>query len=230
MADTALKTIDHWSKVDLLIPESMAKYLSDQVSPGTWDLLPGLRYWNMIGEQRDYSSLKNQVGHQQRAFDLYWTIKCGIDVGRVILGLGSAGVMCPGMLTTDKFNGYSPDYNTDYAYSHMAVDADLSLPFHDDVFGGVVTNHVFEHLLNQELCFREMLRVTRPGGKVALIMPDMAHHPRNTIDPSHTYEFSADEFLEWLEDHRPDFPPFEILEHNTLDNKFSFNTVVERKA
>ena len=75
------------------------------------------------------------------------------------------------------------------------VEADASaMPFADDEFDVVVSRFAFHHLADQSAVLREMARVARPGGLVAVI--DMANggarHDELEIlrDPSHTHAFT----------------------------------------
>jgi len=187
--------------------------------------VPGFRYWE-LGEQRKMNKPNNLCGGQQRAFDFYWCILKGVQRGKLFLGLGSGGVDGPSSFGTDKFCGVQshPDLGVN-GYAHMVVDADQPLPFFDCKFAGVMAQHIFEHLHNSEQALREMVRVVEMGGYVCIVMPDMAFMQRCRTDPTHVHEFSSDGFLEFVEQLQL---PCEIIEHNTFDNAFSFNTVLKR--
>ena len=47
-----------------------------------------------------------------------------------------------------------------------------SLPFADGVFDGVLLNEVLEHVRNDRDTLSEALRVTRPGGRVVIFVPN----------------------------------------------------------
>jgi SAM-dependent methyltransferase len=47
-----------------------------------------------------------------------------------------------------------------------------SLPFADGIFDGVLLNEVVEHVINDRDTLRESLRVTRPGGRVVIFVPN----------------------------------------------------------
>jgi len=57
---------------------------------------------------------------------------------------------------------------------HLAIDLNRPLPFDDNSFAGIFSEHVFEHFdLDQgESILRECLRVLKPGGSLRLIVPD----------------------------------------------------------
>jgi len=56
------------------------------------------------------------------------------------------------------------------------VDSDIEpLPFPDDHFDAVVSNSMVEHRFNHEHVLDELVRVLRPGGKLLLCLPNLAH-------------------------------------------------------
>ncbi len=150
------------------------------------------------------------------------------------LGVGSGAVGAPGELTTDKFNEKESPHPERYPggneSSMLRLDADIiPWPFFDNQFGAVIMNHSFEHFNDQEAALNEALRVTHSPGYVCILMPDMTFHVRDKIDPTHTTEWAADTFLDWLEK-KTWKHVFDVVEHNTLDNSFSFNTTLRKKG
>jgi len=131
---------------------------------------------------------ENICGYVQRAWEFYHAIKYGVQVGGIVLGLGTGGVGAPSMLTTDKFCGESPHpirYQNPNGNSHMRLDADTEpWPFFEEKFNAVLSNHFFEHASNQEAVLRESLRVVKHGGIVAILQPDMTFSQRGSIDPA----------------------------------------------
>lgn len=49
------------------------------------------------------------------------------------------------------------------------------LPFADGVFDFILSNEVLEHVRDDRACVREMVRVTRPGGRIAIFCPNRWH-------------------------------------------------------
>jgi SAM-dependent methyltransferase len=47
----------------------------------------------------------------------------------------------------------------------------LDLPFPDDTFDRVITSEVLEHIWDDERALTEMIRVLRPGGRIAVTVP-----------------------------------------------------------
>jgi len=225
--DKSLLVVDNADHAALRYDDLELLLLTKNCSAEVISSVPGFRYWE-LGEERKMSLSENITGYQQRAFDFYWSIRFGTQIGKIFLGVGTSTVIAPSTLGTDKYCGISPDTRRypNQGFPHMRVDADEPLPFFDSMFAGVTANHVFEHLRNQESALREFMRVTMTGGYVCLVMPDATHNGRGLIDPTHTREFSSDEFYEWLG--TINLPKYEVVEHNTFDNNFSFNTVLRK--
>ena len=67
----------------------------------------------------------------------------------------------------------------------LKVASIYALPFPDATFDAVRAERVFQHLEQPEAGLREMLRVTRPGGRVMAIDPDHGQHGLALDDPDH---------------------------------------------
>lgn len=232
MQDSNCVVIDNADKAPLECPDWLLVRLGAKWSHDVIQHVPGFEYWAVAPEFRDMRNPQNKVGYQQRAFDFYWATRmCALN-GRIGLGIGTTEVCGICTLGTDKFCGESPDptrYGPTYGYPHLRVDADAELPFFDRKFAAVFCNHAIEHLTNPWFSISEMLRVCDSGGVVCIITPDMTFMRRGSIDPTHTYEFSADQFYDEWQRERAALPPHEIVEFNTFDNHFSFNVVMRRQ-
>ena len=73
----------------------------------------------------------------------------------------------------------------------LEVASVYNLPFADGVFDAVRAERVFQHLDNPEAGLREMLRVTRPGGRVMVIDPDHGQAGIALDDPAHRRVYEA---------------------------------------
>ena len=65
------------------------------------------------------------------------------------------------------------------------------LPFADGEFDAVRAERVFQHLDNPEAALREMLRVTKPGGRVLTSDPDHGQGGLALDDPAHRRVYEA---------------------------------------
>jgi len=65
------------------------------------------------------------------------------------------------------------------------------LPFADGAFDAVRAERVFQHLDNPEAALREMLRVTKSGGRVMLSDPDHGQAGLALDDPAHRRVYEA---------------------------------------
>jgi ubiquinone/menaquinone biosynthesis C-methylase UbiE len=66
----------------------------------------------------------------------------------------------------------------------LQVASIYALPFSDATFDAVRAERVFQHLDDPEAGLREMIRVTRPGGRVMAIDPDHGQHGLALDDPA----------------------------------------------
>jgi len=83
----------------------------------------------------------------------------------------------------------------------LAQSVGESLPFADQTFEVVFSHEVLEHVRDDRKCFREMVRVTRPGGKIVLFVPNRLY-PFEThgIYWRGTYRFGNIALVNWLPD------------------------------
>lgn len=64
----------------------------------------------------------------------------------------------------------------------------MSLTFADESFDFFICSHVLEHVENDDVAIRELLRVTRVGGRGLLMAPIIVGLPHTLEDPSATSE------------------------------------------
>lgn len=188
----------------------------------------------------DYAKPDNQVGHQQRCWLNAWAIKAFAESGGIPgLECGSAGVPTFGCLNTDVLTHGSQGEKLNI---QQQLNASEPLPYADNAFSSIVSSHLIEHLpcnrhyVSQRARYRqpcpgteiisilqEWVRVIRPGGYLACILPD-DKYPREAgssslfHDPTHQHAWTADEFLYSI---ILQLENVEIVEYNTLNNKFS---------
>jgi ubiquinone/menaquinone biosynthesis C-methylase UbiE len=66
--------------------------------------------------------------------------------------------------------------------THRAANA-AALPFVDDAFDACRSERLFQHLLHPEAVLAEMVRVTKPGGRVVVVDTDWGTSQTNTPHP-----------------------------------------------
>lgn len=67
------------------------------------------------------------------------------------------------------------------------------LPFKDNIFDLTVSNHLVEHIDEPFLLLKEMVRVTKPNGKIRVTTPHRLSHNRKWI--MHKYSFNLTWFI-----------------------------------
>jgi SAM-dependent methyltransferase len=187
-----------------------------------WDYLkqfvPDLDYHKVYSDMR---SPTNFAGHIQRAYTIYWAIKEHERTGGIGLETGAGQVISPFTIATDMYSGPShPVYGGGY-WPHVRCTGEM-LPFKNEVFDFIISNHSLEHMKDTERTMREWLRVLKRGGKMAIVMPDKRFGPFG--DPSHVSECSPQEFANILQR----IENIRILEIDSMRNNFSFDTLLEK--
>lgn len=76
-----------------------------------------------------------------------------------------------------------------------------TLPFVDDAFDVTFSHEVLEHVQNDRLCAREMVRVTRPGGHIVIFVPNRLYFfETHGIYWRGKYHFGNKPLVNWLPD------------------------------
>ncbi|HXB28151.1 MAG TPA: hypothetical protein VNV25_25700 [Gemmatimonadaceae bacterium] len=201
---------------------------------------PDFDYKRPAGDRNvlcDMRNPGNMVGHQQRAFSCFWALRtCGpTDLG---LDLGSPRGLTPYCVHVDIFGDgrVHPFYGGGEYRSDVVWDAaDVSKVFPDKTFPFVGSNHSLEHMaapgdggIVEVLC--GWLRLLRPGGILAMIVPDNAHFDVMASDKDHRHAWSHDDFRPRVLDHVLARGGVDLIEYDTLDNHFSFDVVLRKTS
>lgn len=184
-------------------------------------------FWKFLTDDRSrlsYSHPQNFVGYQQRCWQVFWSIYA-CHQGGIGLDLGSAGLRHPWLLSTDcpsKIYQDKYDRGSGIRYD-LRVDAFKELPFGDNVFSLVISNHVIEHCPYRDAAFviQEWLRVVKPGGYLAVITPHNDYVPVLKIDPDHKSAWTPKLWQENVMSAIDD--KIDLVEFDTFKNDFSFN-------
>lgn len=89
---------------------------------------------------------------------------------------------------------YGIDFNAEYlaVAAERGIETTLgeleAMPYHDETFDLVVTTDVLEHVLDEKVVIREMLRVLAPGGILIVRSPD-SEDLSGYLDPEYPYRF-----------------------------------------
>ena len=74
-----------------------------------------------------------------------------------------------------------------------------ALPFTDDAFDVVFSHEVLEHVSDDRWCAREMVRVTRPGGRIVIFVPNRLYFfETHGIYWRGEYHFGNKPLVNWL--------------------------------
>ena len=140
--------------------------------------------------------------------------------------------LSPGVVRLDLFADYRPE----------VCAAATALPFRDNAFDFVVNSHLVEHLPDPRGAIREWLRVVKPGGVVAMVVPDTRYtRGMNTDRTPHLFEWGPRDFAvevldfptEWL-DEKPwfkwtwDCAAYEVVHFGEACPSWSFCCVLRK--
>lgn len=202
--------------IDIRIPqwEYLLEFFED------WDI----RKPKVDRSRLDYRNPNNVAGHAQRAFLIWVCIQEMKRTGSFGIDACCGQAISPWCLGIDYFFGEShPVYGGAY-HPHLTYKCE-KLPFNDNTIEWIVCNHGFEHLDNSLETMREWLRVIKPGGSIAMVIPDGGFGSPD--DPSHKSNYSAKEFYDNILDPLKD--EIDVLQFDTLQNFFSFNVWVKKR-
>jgi len=104
----------------------------------------------------------------------------------------------------------------------------LQLPFFsDESMDFAFSSHCLEHLSNPRKSIQEMLRVLKPGGYLALILPDMRYYPHKGepgANPDHEWDCHPSTLIEMIKG----IGECELVQIDTLHSKLEDVRLTER--
>lgn len=219
-----------------------------EIHPQVLPFFPYFDYRHPVdGAVLDFSRHDNCTGHQQRAVTTWWAIeKCSpLDQG---LDLGSPKGLTPfcshidvfgygGEHPLDRYKGVRKDgslmpssYKADFAYDAANIHEIVpqsSLPY-------IASNHSLEHMPpagNDDAIVEIVCRwmsLLRQGGVLAMVVPDNDHVPVLQIDADHKNAWGHSDFRPRVLDKVLSRGIAREISFNTLNNRFSFDVVLER--
>lgn len=205
--------------------------LKEEEVPEPWKYLleyvPALAYWKV---HSDFRNSQNFVGHIQRAHSIYWSIITHKKTGGTGLDIGCGTAVSPYCKGIDNYA--DTDTSGHPIYGGHGYNQDIQaegekLPLKDESYEWIISNHSLEHMENTLDTMIEWLRVLKPGGLMAIVMPNRKYGPFG--DPSHKHEYTPEEFYNDILIHLMIQGLIRLREYDTFDNNFSFDCVLEKK-
>ena len=177
--------------------------------PGWWD-----------GPERYQGANRNIITAAQR--DILFDTVAALAPGPIGWDMGGPGfdrngLYCKGL---NIVNG-----------NHLTCDA-MDVPFEDNSVDYIISSHALEHMTDTRKALREWIRVLKPNGLMAIIMPDKDYFEHDNENPEIEQcdlapcEMTANEMQEVLKD----IEGLEILLFNTHQNYFDFNILARKRT
>ena len=180
----------------------------------------------------------NMVGHQQRAVTTYWAIEtCGpLDLG---LDIGSPKGMTPLCVHVDLWgSGESHPFYGGGAYLSDLIaageDVDSLVPKNSLPF--IASNHSLEHMGSPEGgdgaivdLLGRWTALLRPGGVLAMVIPDNDHNDVLKMDRDHKHAWGAKDFQPRILAPLLEKVSCEVIGFDTLNNHFSFDVILRKR-
>lgn len=188
-------------------------------------------YWRPLTDDPSvlsYRHPQNLAGYMQRSFVVFWTM-WACRFGGLAIDLGSAGVKTCWTLDTDVYRGESHYDYGGACYPTLVADARNLAQFNDNFFSAVCANHMLEHMGGDVagLLRSQWIRILRPGGILAIVVPDNRYVNVLGIDKDHKSAWSAPQFYQQIVEPLKDI--IEVIEFNTFHNDFAFNFCGRKK-
>ena len=142
--------------------------------------------------------------------ELVLDVACG--PGAFVLALAPCVSFATGIDLTPEMLRQARQFQAEKQIVNAAfacADAD-HLPFPDASFDLVSCQHAFHHITKPEAVLMEMLRVTKPQGRLLILDPlapesdakfELFNHIERLRDPSHTFSLRLTSFLSMFEEH-----------------------------
>lgn len=203
---------------------------------------PGFDYQNPLPETRRRCDMRlgpeNVVGHQQRAVTVYWALQqCNPE--NLGMDFGSPRGMTPWCVHVDIFGDGTPHpfYGGGPYVADVIGDASnpawLERTFVKGTWPYIASNHSLEHMaVAGDDGIAKLLLIwieyLRPGGVLALVIPDNAHFDVMASDKDHRHAWSAADFGPRVLDKVLSHGGLDLIGYDTLKNNFSFECILRK--
>ena len=77
----------------------------------------------------------------------------------------------------------------------LLADFSIELPFDAETFDGCICSHTLEHIRNIDQFLGEMVRITKSGGRLVIVVPHLYHYD----SPDHFWHFTLDQLSDLLD-------------------------------
>ena len=167
-----------------------------------------------------------------QAQELVLDVACG--PGAFVLALAPRVRFALGIDLTPEMLRQARQFQAEKQIANVAFargDAD-SLPFPDASFDLVSCQHAFHHITKPEPVLQEMIRVTKPEGRLLILDPlapesdakfELYNHIERLRDPSHASSLRLTSFLSMFEEHG-----LEVFRQSLRRRPRSFNQWMQR--
>jgi ubiquinone/menaquinone biosynthesis C-methylase UbiE len=167
-----------------------------------------------------------------QAHELVLDVACG--PGAFVLAVAPRVRFALGIDVTPEMLRQARQFQAEKRIANVAFargDAD-SLPFPDASFDLVSCQHAFHHITKPEPVLQEMIRVTKPEGRLLILDPlapesdakfELYNHIERLRDPSHTSSLRLTSFLSMFEEHG-----LEVFRQSLRRRPRSFNQWMQR--
>ena len=167
-----------------------------------------------------------------QAQELVLDVACG--PGAFVLAVAPRVRFALGIDLTPEMLRQARQFQAEKRIANVAFargDAD-SLPFPDASFDLVSCQHAFHHITKPEPVLQEMIRVTKPEGRLLILDPlapesdakfELYNHIERLRDPSHTSSLRLTSFLSMFEEHG-----LEVFRQSLRRRPRSFNQWMQR--
>jgi SAM-dependent methyltransferase len=118
------------------------------------------------GQERRYEMIRSAAGDRLKGL----VLENGCGVGMYVRRLALEGGRVVGLEYDFERARQAQD-----ASPHVINAAGETLPFESDLFDFVLSHEVLEHVLDDRLAASEMVRTLRPGGRLAVFVPNRGY-------------------------------------------------------
>lgn len=156
-------------------------------------------------QKHGFAAYWNCVAGQPTPYLPPWTRPFGVSGSEEVLlrsvmpsegpildvGCGAQKVMADAIGVDQHGHGAPvPQLNAAASQAEIACDLNEPLPYGDTFAAGIIAKHILEHLTDPLATLRDWHRVLRPGGRLAVAVPDATKVNGIAMNPDHRHDFT----------------------------------------